>query len=440
MQLDYPMGDIIQGLEQECRGPLLYIAGWPALLQMCKDAGVLKRTVALPYSTIEGEPSYPTTRVALAGVSNILHVIHSFPEAAGAMGNAQTPLLQFPRTHYFLSSTWDRGYQNRSEAGVLQDASELLYPENAALVADGFAALRATRPGEITERADRLQKLIQEGRLGQPGVYGRKLFPNANVVAESLVMQLRLRAAQQRLFQECAAKQTEDGLRQLLLPAFDAYLTWDNAHGWHDLWGTGWAQDENPIFGDRRLPQLLRCFRSMPGGNSDVESLFSKLAKGLSVNHEEKNVRAFCTDPMKRLALKSVQVRSLAQKATAKASVVPRRAIYPPSNAVDGDLATLYWPGALTSDNSEWLQLTWDEPQTIKTGIVHFLKHPSMIGRTIHLQREASPGVWQDFATTVITNNARATNAVATFELAPPVTLDKLRIVNLLDLYEVELY
>jgi hypothetical protein len=259
-------------------------------------------------------------------------------------------------------------------------------------------------------------------------------------VAESLVMQLRLRAAQQRLFQECAATPTADGLQQLLLPAFDAYLTWDNAHGWHELWGAGWAQDENPIFGDRRLAQLLRCLRRLPGRNSDVESLFSKLAERLSVNHEEKNVRAFCTDPMKRLALKSEDVRSLAQQATAKASAVPRRAIYPPANAVDGDLATLYWPGALTSDNNEWLQLNWDKPQTIRTGIVHFLKHPSMIGRTIHLQREARPGTWQDFATTVITNHPLATNALATFQLAPPVTLDKLRIVNLLDLYEVELY
>jgi hypothetical protein len=440
VRLDYPMGDIIKGLEQSCRGPLLYIAGWPALLPMCQDAGVLSRTVALPYSTIEPEPSYPTTRIALDGVSNILQVVHSFPGAAGAMGNVQCPLIQFPRTHYLLSSFWDRNYVSRSEPAVLKDASALLYPEHAELVADCFAALRSTKPASITALADRLQTLIKEGQLGHPGVYGRTLFPTSNLVAESLVMQLGLRAAQQRLFQQCAATPTEDGLAQLLLPAFDAYLTWDNAHGWHDLWGTGWPQSENPLFGDPRLPHLVKSLKGMEGGNSAVERLLSRLAHELSPAHEENNVRAFCTEPLKRLALKPVPIRSLAQQATATASIAPKPSVYPPRQAVDGDLETLYWPGALITTNAEWLQLTWDKPQTIRKAIVHFLQNPSMLGRTIHLQREVSPGVWRDFATTVIPNDALASHAVATFELPSPVTLDKLRIVNLLDLFEVELY
>jgi hypothetical protein len=308
VRLDYPMGDIIKGLERDCRGPLMYIAGWPALLQMCKDAGVLSRTVALPYSTIEAEPSYPTTRIALEGASNILNVVHGFPAAAGAMGNAQCPLLQFPRTHFLLSGFWDRNYMSRPEASVLKDTSELLYPENAQLVADCFAELRSTKPGKIDALTDQLQKLIKEGRLGHPGVYGRKLFPNPNLVAESLVMQLRLRAAQQRLFQEYAATPTGDGLRQLLLPAFDAYLTWDNAHGWHELWGTGWPQKESPVFGDARMPQLVKRLRNIPGGNSAVERLLSSLAQELSVTHDEKNVRAFCTEPLRRLALNEVEL------------------------------------------------------------------------------------------------------------------------------------
>jgi hypothetical protein len=61
-----------------------------------------------------------------------------------------------------------------------------------------------------------------------------------------------------------------------------------------------------------------------------------------------------------------------------------------------------------------------------------------MHGRTIRLQREVAPGKWQDFATTVIPADATAPHAVATFQLAPPVTLDKIRVVNLLDLFEIE--
>jgi hypothetical protein len=122
---------------------------------------------------------------------------------------------------------------NRSRETALKDVSAQLYPENAQFVADCFAALKATNPDQINALADRLQTLINEARLGRPGVYGRKLFPNPNLVADSLVMQLRLRAAQQRLFQACGGSPASNELRQLLTTAFDAYLTWDKAR--HNL-------------------------------------------------------------------------------------------------------------------------------------------------------------------------------------------------------------
>ena len=52
--------------------------------------------------------------------------------------------------------------------------------------------------------------------------------------------------------------------------------------------------------------------------------------------------------------------------------------------------------------------------------------------------------VWQDLlplvlASAVVPADATAPHAVASFEF-PPVVLDKIRVVNLLDLYEVEVY
>jgi len=61
-----------------------------------------------------------------------------------------------------------------------------------------------------------------------------------------------------------------------------------------------------------------------------------------------------------------------------------------------------------------------------------------MNGRTIHLQKEISPGIWQDFATTVVKEDAKARHTLAKFDLPSAVTLDKVRVVNLLDLYEIE--
>ena len=89
-------------------------------------------------------------------------------------------------------------------------------------------------------------------------------------------------------------------------------------------------------------------------------------------------------------------------------------------------------------DNAEWLQLTWDEPVTLETVIVRFLQHPSMVGRTIHLQAEVRPGAWEDIATATISADPGAPYAVATFRLSSRRNLDKVRVVNLLDLFEIE--
>ena len=65
---------------------------------------------------------------------------------------------------------------------------------------------------------------------------------------------------------------------------------------------------------------------------------------------------------------------------------------------------------------------------------------PVHAGRTIHLQKEFAPGKWEDFATATIPTEGAAPYAVATLKLPRQVTLDKIRIVNLLDVFEVEVY
>jgi hypothetical protein len=158
----------------------------------------------------------------------------------------------------------------------------------------------------------------------------------------------------------------------------------------------------------------------------------------LAARYDNKAVAEGCIKPLKRAVLSAEPIESLAQKARASGSVVPDAARYPPSAANDGNKATLYWPGALVKNNTEWLQLTWSTPQTFDRVVVWFLKHPSMPGRTIRLQKEARPGQWEDFARTVIPDDPAAHHATAKFHLPMPVTLDKIRVVNLLDLFEIE--
>jgi hypothetical protein len=63
-----------------------------------------------------------------------------------------------------------------------------------------------------------------------------------------------------------------------------------------------------------------------------------------------------------------------------------------------------------------------------------------MSGRKIHLQHEVTPDRWEDLATTEMPEDASAPFAVATIRLPARQTLAKLRIVNLLDVFEAEVY
>jgi hypothetical protein len=68
----------------------------------------------------------------------------------------------------------------------------------------------------------------------------------------------------------------------------------------------------------------------------------------------------------------------------------------------------------------------------------YFLRHDSMWKRTVHLQRQTAAGAWEDIATSVPVDSGAY--AVARFELSTEVSADRIRLVNLLDLFEVEVH
>jgi hypothetical protein len=426
--------ETIRLLKKELPEPWGLIAGWGSMLSICREEGVIGKTVLLPYGTIEGEPSYPATNLQIDGIRPLFNdCVARYPELGGMMGNVQTPLLQFPHVYHFTSAMFDAGYRNRPEREVILDLCRHLYPEHEQLLADCYLALKGTDPVKIQTLADQLDGLVRQDRLGQLGVFGRKLFPDGCIVAQSLVLQLNVHAARQRLARGLTPSTSLANRERLLADFYDAYLTWDAAHGWHGLWGWNQWPMETPPGTEEKLAQRL-------GDEASVDAFVGRLTTTLAAKHDNAAVKAGCIAPLKRAVLSKVPIRTLAQQATATASVAPKQRQYPPSAAVDGRLDTLYWPGALVQDNAEWLQITWAKPQTFSKVVVRFLQHPSMRGRTIHLQQEVAPGKWEDFATTTIPANAASPHAVATFQLNNRVTLDKIRIVNLLDIFEVEVY
>ncbi len=439
----------IREFKRDLPEPWMLVAGYESLLPMCREEGVLNKTIFLRYGAIEDEPSYPGTQLGFNSIKRVFDVLKDYPEMAagpgksnGVMGNVQCPLVQFPNVFHFLNSAWDDNYRSRSRSDILLDLSSQFHFEHRQLLADCFAAIKESNPDKVDALAAQLDGLIASKKLGSAGVLARKLFPDQTIVAHNLVLQLRFKAAQDRFFRDVKGATTEADYRKLFEACFDAYLNWDNATGWHDLWGRNWGIAGTPFFWDARLPAVTVRLKQMLGDDVKLEAFFNDLAASLSRKHGQKSANDHCVWFIKDIArtASATVITSLAQKATATASKTPKPQVYPVSQANDGSLSTLYWPGALTDSNPEWIQLTWESPQTFRKVKVHFLKHPSMVGRTIHLQKETAGGNWQDFATTVIKDDLKALHAVANFDLPSPVTMDKVRVVNLLDLYELEIH
>jgi hypothetical protein len=114
----------VRSLTQGLPEPWWLVSGQFQYLPLCRQLGVLPKTVLLPYGVIEAEPSYPATNVAVDTLRAAFDThVAACPELAGVMGNVQTPLLQFPHVYFFTSAIWDLGYRQRTEPEVLRDLS-----------------------------------------------------------------------------------------------------------------------------------------------------------------------------------------------------------------------------------------------------------------------------------------------------------------------------
>jgi len=430
------VAETIQAMKSSVPEPWWLIAGFPGFLPVCKEEGVLEKTVFFPYGVVEGEPSYPGTNISIDAVGKSFDIMREYPSLAGRMANTQTPMLQFPHIFHLLQCTWDIDKSRLPEREVLLQVSELLYPENKQLIADCFASLPEKDVSKLAGVIAKLDTVMREKRLGRPGLIGRKLFPDTSFVAQSLLQQLKLQLSLERLYrlettanrQECAA---------LMEGALDSYLAWDTAHGWHEIWPDRW-----PLGRFEEAPQFRAAVKNIAAvleyDDASTDSFCNGIGDGLAAKYSQKSIVQKSIDAVRKAikAVVNLQVKpNLATQAKATGSVVPD-GNHPPSFVNDLDVATLYWPGVLVTDNNEWVQLAWENPQEIETVTAYFLRHDSMWNRTIHLQKEVSPGKWEDIATQKPKDEKGC--AIVEFKLPSRMTLSAIRIANMIDLFEIQ--
>jgi hypothetical protein len=293
----------LHAVKQGVPEPLWLISGqFREYLPMCRDEGLISKTLYLPYGAIEAEPAYPATNVQIDSIRRTFNGPDAkFPGLIGVMGNVQTPLLQFPNLFYFTSVMHDSNYLNRSEKDVLLDVSRLLYPERKQLLADCYLALKETDSAKIETLAAQLAEVVEKDRFGRLGIFARKLFPDHRIVAASLLPQLKLQATQQKLLTEITPATPRSQCEKLLTECFDAYLAWDTAHGWHRLWG--WEQW--PLAGLSSSAIADRLGKTLKS-KSDVDALMLHVSQALSAKYGATAVATGCIAPLKS-AIERVQ-------------------------------------------------------------------------------------------------------------------------------------
>ena len=297
----------LRSLKQGLPDSLWLISGqFPEYLPMCREEGFGARTILLPYGTIEFEPAYPHTTVQVESIRGMFNGPDAqSPGLAGFMGNMQTPLLQFPNLFFFTSVLSDFDYRNRSEQDVLLDLAGHIYPRHRRLLADAYLALKDADPRQVALRADQLDRVLRENALGPSGLFARKLFPDPRFAATSLLLQLRLRAAQESLVLGVSAATPRADCERLLADYLNAYLAWDTAHGWHGLWG--WSQ--YPLGGfqsDARYSALVAALGKSLGSRPEVDASFQRVARAVSATFDEKIVQEGGIAPLKRAVLASI--------------------------------------------------------------------------------------------------------------------------------------
>lgn len=298
------ISETIRTMQKQVAEPWWLIAGYREYLPTCKKEGVLGKTIFLPYGAVEGEPSYPATNVPLDRVRKALDSVADFPELKGLMGNNQTPLLQFPLTYYFLASAWNFEHQNRNDRDVLLELCGHLYPERKDVIAEAYLALNETDPHKIDAIRGQIENLIKHGKLGRPGLIGRKLFPDSLQVARDLVSQLKVRAARQTMCRALTLAADKNDSARVIESYLDAVLTWTDQNGWHMMvdvvgWRRGYIVSDQEFV--NAMSNLKRALGgASPGfGDARIASFFDPIAINLLRKYGPGAVLRGCIEPMK---------------------------------------------------------------------------------------------------------------------------------------------
>jgi hypothetical protein len=316
------MRDALRIMKAHLAEPWEIICGRAVFLSLCQEESVLSKTIFLPYNTIEVEPSYPHTDLRFSGIRAAFAETAKFQELEGIMANVQAPLLQFPNLYYWHKLAWDPQAQAVNAEDMLMELAELLYPGRKELIPACFKAVRGSSPETIDELGDRLEALSKKKDKIQAGCFGKKLFPDTGILIKILLFQIKFVSARGKFFSMSARPFDRHELQNAMQDFFAAYLDWDLAHGWHDLWGyyqdvssPDWKQWAlgglrlKPPF-DPPFAAVLKYIHQHLGSGTELDKMFIEITKAMAGKYGSLRVVHACIEPMRRALKNSTEEKT----------------------------------------------------------------------------------------------------------------------------------
>lgn len=272
--------DVVQGMVSLSLEPWGLLACRPEHFKVTAALGLQERVLYYPYGVIEDEPSFPLTNCDLPRIEKPFMNVKPEEYPCGAMGNAQSHVLQLPHTYLFAQLGRARGLES---VNLTKFAAELISGLGVE-IAEGWAALVGEDEARLaailaTLKSKRAQPL-KPGRL-----VGLTLDDPARFL-DDLIAQLDFKLAAIRLQQALTAKQ---GIVSAARELESALRAWAAMHGFGDFYGGPFRRFVHPLLGQAAeyLPQgahlraALADFESLNGHHApERHGALSRLLEG----------------------------------------------------------------------------------------------------------------------------------------------------------------
>lgn len=294
----------IQGVKR-LAGPWAFVCGRKELLPLCREFGVLEKTVYLQYNLLEDEPSLPFTRVRFDWINDMFREVEDYPELAGIMANVQCPLLQLPNCYQYWQLLFAPPSKQLDLPALLLELASRIYPDQAGPLADSFAALDSTDTDTINRSMQALARGREEGAFHTVGDIGQYLFPEPTQLVDDLIYLLQIRAAQETIRQVCSAQADVPTILRALTSFLDRALAWDACHAYHTLFQ---FDSGDSYYGLGLMPsfphfsEMLDQFRTALGQDAEqLSTLFRPIGETLQNTYPPDLVWKGCVNPLIKL-------------------------------------------------------------------------------------------------------------------------------------------